>query len=537
MKEILECIFFENKLTEKELKQKIKAGYSTIPLFTELAKLNNKTLFEHMNQYGKLRNWTLESLIKARAVNLEEQNEEKLTLVQLFIKTNNLAQLRMLLIHGARLKKEDASLATEEIMTNFLNYGPGRDEISILTFCSKKHRDANYLKYVRALILDEADTTDNSSTSAENMSNDSLSDRDQEKLDQLRTRTLHHYNKNPEKYLSNHPLCLVASRGVHFSPKYYEQNTIQKTIKTRRSSHATYSQSTLFDAGYTADDEVTEQNNQIILRHKKNLQFIARLKEEKDHKEKKIGSHNPPVLRNKIVFDSLYYRFMQVYINSYKTLFHLGAIKSDFNFDTQHNPLISASWNMAKAAMYSSGFRFEWKTRDLRRDPHYRRFTGKPKHPNMGYIDSYVFDVTYVRANGFDRQLMCHEALINLSAFYRAEAEIIFFSMIPKQFHERRSVISLPSFDTPYHENISYFSGYGINKKSFDHCKTMICSLPANKRSAEYESFINSLTKTAANAQAVRIEKTIHCRLFKAENPKLIVHDHGDSLKKEPFTL
>ena len=270
MSKILEYIFSDNELTKKDIKKKIKAGYSKIPLFSKLTELKNRTLFEHINRYGKLRNWTLESLIEAGAVNLEEQNEETLTLVQLYIKINNIDQVRMLLIHGARLKEEDLSLATEKKMVTFLSYCPGSDEISILNFCSKRHRDDDYLEYVRALILDEADTTDNSSSDAENMSSDALSEDDQEELDSFRDKKLKKYNKNPKKYLDNNQLCLVAARGVHFSPKYFKPQTINKVRREIDSSHSTYSQSTLFDAGYTADDEVTENNKKIIKRHKKN---------------------------------------------------------------------------------------------------------------------------------------------------------------------------------------------------------------------------------------------------------------------------
>lgn len=537
MSKFLKHILSDEELTKKDIKKKIKEGYSKIPLFTKFAELKNNTLFEHINLYAKLRKWTLEDLVEAEVVNLTEEDENGFTLIQLYIDRSNITQVRMLLTHGARLKEKDLSLATKDKMVAFLNYRPGHNEISILEFCSKRHRDKDYLERAQALILDEADTTDNSSSGAESISSNELSADDQKELDSFRDKKLKKYNKNPENYLDNNQLCLVAARGVHFSPRYFKPQTIKNVRSEVNSSHSTYSQSTLFDAGYTADDEVEENDKKIVKRHQKNLKYIEGLKEETDHKEKKVGSHNPPATRNKLVFDSLYYRFMQVYINSYSTLFNVGTIKSDFNFDTKHNPLISASWNIIKATMYSSGFRFEWKTRDLRKDPHYRRFTGKPKHPNMGYIDLYVFDAAYVRENGFDRQLMCNDGWINLSAFYRAEAEVIFSSMIPNRFHERRCVISLPSFDIPFNENKGYFENYGINKKSYDNYKDRIRSLPKDKKDNEHASSINSLTATAATAQATRIEKTIQYSLFKSEDPKAIVHDHGDSLKKERFTL
>lgn len=74
---------------------------------------------------------------------------------------------------------------------------------------------------------------------------------------------------------------------------------------------------------------------------------------------------------------------------------------------------MSLSWFFHKGAAYGNGQRFD---SQLRKDPHYRRFTGKPKHPNMGYLDVYAFDVDYVRQNGFDRQLMCAQGFIGLSS-------------------------------------------------------------------------------------------------------------------------
>ncbi|MCR9191974.1 MAG: hypothetical protein NXI01_04870 [Gammaproteobacteria bacterium] len=537
MSEILDDIISNKKLTKEDVKQKIKAGYSKIPLFSKLATLKYKTLFEHINRYRKLRTWTLEALIEADAINLEEQNESGLTLVQLYITQNNIDQVRMLLVHGVRLKKEDLSSDTEEEMKIFLNYRPGSDESSIIEFCSKRYRSADYLMRVKALVLDAADTTDNESSDAESFSRASLSSAEQKKLGNYRDKKLKEYNKNPEKNPASNHLCLVAARGVHFSPRYFKPKATKKVKAEKNLSHTTYSQSTLFDAGYAADDEVNEKNKKIVARHKKNIKFIKDLKEKEDCKEKKTKSHTPPDSRNKIVFENLYYRFMQVYINSYSTLFNTCTIKSDFNFDSQYNPVISASWNFEKSAMYSSGFRFEWKTRDLRKNPHYRRFTGKAKHPNMGYIDTYMLDVTYVRANGFDRQLMCQKGLLHLSAFYRAEAEIIFFSMLPKQYHEHRYIISLPSFDLPYHKNEGYFARYGIDKKLYEQYKGDIRSLPASIGDKAYASSINTLTEKVVTAQAKSIERTTDYRLFKSVEPKVIVHDHGDSLKKEPFKL
>ncbi len=526
-----------NGASVEKIKKKIQAGYSKVPLFKPLNELKNKTLFEYLVKFGKLKKWTLKDFIKANAVDLEEKNGEFLTLVQLFIKKNDVLKVRMLLFLGAKLSESDLAFAEGREIKKFLKYRPGSDECSIFEFCSKRHRESDYLHNARALLRDQADTTDNTSSDVESMSSDSLSEEEEIKLNDFRTKNIKKYNKKHSEFLQDNQLCLVAARGVHFSPKYFTEEACEKVKKHKREHHITYSQSTLFDAGYKADDEVSEDDKRIVARHKHNVKFINTLKDKDDHKEKNIKGHAPAATRNDKEFENLYYRFMQVYINSYHTLFNIGSIKIDFGFDSLNNPLISASWNVKKAAMYASGFRFEWEKRKLRKDPHYRRFTGKPKHPNLGYIDLYIFDVAYVREQGFDRQIMCAEGHIKLSAYYRAEAEIIFNSMISKEYHLRRCIIGLPSFDKSYKGNKNYFAHYGITSKElYITHKENIQGL-RSKKDDKYKKVINSLTESTANAQAEIIEKTTHCRLFRSKKPKVIVYDHGSKLKAMPFKI
>ena len=219
---------------------------------------------------------------------------------------------------------------------------------------------------------------------------------------------------------------------------------------------------------------------------------------------------------------------MQVYINSYNHLFNHRSIGVDFNFDSSNNPELSASWNFEKAAMYASGYRFSWKDRALRKDPHYRRFTGRAKHPNLGFLDVFVFDPQYVKDYAFDRLLAFKEGKIKLSNIFQYEAEVIFHSMIPKQYHARRCIISVPSFDTNY--SASCFARYNIKSKATHTRKrNLIRELPA-RSSEEYRKAINTITENASAAQAKIIEQTAHCRLFKNKPRKAVVYDHGDKL-------
>ena len=516
-----------------QIRKKIKFGYSQIHLFERFKRLKNHSLSEHLRENIKIKHLTLKDLHQAGAIDIEEINERGYTLLQSEIQANNLHKVRELLSMGALLAKEDLKLATDAEIKAFLKYRPGTKQPSILEFCSKKHHE-NYLEKLDALLFDQEHSSDEESSDAESFSSESLDDKDTRRLNRFRDKHLDLYNDSSEDVSDNSPLCLVAARGVHFTPKYFKKHRgdLEQVKDNRHIPHTTYSQSTLFDAGYSADDSMSENNEDILERHEYNINFIEQLKETDDFKEKKTKRHTPPVTRNKKEFDSAYERFMQIYINSYSTLFSKETIKTDFGFDTTSNPLVSASWVIEKGAMYGNGARID---QSKRRDPHYRRFTGKPKHPNMGYIDLFVLDVDYVRTNGFDRALQCAAKKIELNSMYRHEAEIIFNSMIPKDFHKRRCILSVPSLDKSYAQNKAYYAHYGIkSEKTFDALKE---KLNTPKNSEEYKKNITSIYEKAAEGQALSIKKTLDYRLFKAKKSKAVVYDHGNTLESTPFKI
>lgn len=532
MSKLLEFILSKKRSVE-EIQEHIKNTKKTIPLFIKFAKLGNKTLFAHLEKYEAINGLRLADLHKAGAINLEEKKDEgSYTMLQWYIATNNIPKVRLLLSLGALLIEKDFELSATNQMSAFLEYRPGKNEPSILDFCTKRQHD-DYLGKVKALLFDEKNSTEEDSSEAESFSYESLTADELKQLTQLKEKELRKYNKAKTKPSEDDtPLRLVAARGVHFSPSYFSIDNIEEIKETRLESHTTYSQSTLFDAGYSADDSPSEDDEEIVNRHDYNTNFIEQLKAKEDFKEKKIDDYTPPVTRNKREFDSAYFRFMQVYINSYSTLFNKGSIKTDFQYDTLNNPVISASWNIEKGAMYGSGARIE---QTSRRNPHYRRFNGKPKHPNMGYLDLFVFDIDYVKNNSFDRTLECFKGNIDLNSMYRHEAEVIFNSMIPKAFHERRCVLSLPSFDKPYQQNKTYFANYGIKSpKIYSAIKKQ---LTTPQGSEEYKKNITALCEQAAQGQASRIKKTLDCRLFKQNQSEIAVYDHGKTLQATPFKI
>lgn len=528
MTKILDLIL--DGATKATIMEKLRSGSSKLSLFTPIPALKNKSLYDYLVKYKKIRNWSLKDFIECGVVDVSEENDDDQTLLHIFLDDQNIDNIKMLLSNGVILNESDYQLATESAK-EFLDYKPGSNASSIYEYCARRKRDSGYLI---ALFNDQADTTSGESSSAASMSEDSFSESEEEAYEALQNKELKKYSKNSKNATS---LRLVAARGVHFAQKFFSAAAVEKCIDEVDQPHTTFSQSTLFDAdGYTSDEDFDESDETIKKRHKKVMKFIQRLKDSDDKPETTIKSSQAPATRNKQDFENHYYRYMQVYINSYNRLFNLGSVIIDFGFDSKRNPEVSASWNFSKAAMYASGFRFDWNIRSLRKDPHYRRSTGKAKHPNMGYLDIYSFDISYVRDNGFDRQLMCDQDFIKLSAFFRHEAEIIFHSLIPKKYNIRRCIISLPSFDKPYDKD--QLSRYGISSKTaYNNLKATIQALPANKKSDNYKSTLNSITEKAAAQQAGIIEKTTHCRLFREDKPKVVVYDHGDKLKSTPFKL
>lgn len=509
---------------EKSIALLIKPGLSNIPLFTPFKSLQNKTLFEHLARYKKIKAWSLEKLILSRVINPLEKMGSRKSLVQLFICNQDIFHLRAVLLIGVKLSQEDYKLANGKIKS-FLDYRPGRNQQSIFKYCSIRGLiDSDKLQ---RLFLDEIETTDGETSEAESMSEDELSSDEEKRYRKTQEDEIGHYNKKTD---STEKIILFAARGMHFCPSYFKPEAVKKIRKSKKLKQATYSASTLFDAGYCADDEPSEEDPRIIARHKTNLDFISKLKKSEDQKEKSAGRVSAPASRNKVLFKNLYYRFMQTYINSYARLFTHGAIQSDFGFDTQHNPEISASWNIEKAMMYGSGIRIGWRS-GMRKNPHYRRSTGQPKHPNLGYVDIYAFKPGYVRQFGFDRYLTFLNDDISLSSLFRHEEEIIFHSIIPAQFHARRCIITAPSFSGEY--DCAYYVGFGINaKRSYTDIQKEIYHLASNKTEA-HKKLIDKVIKKAVSGRANSIEKTMCCRFFR-EWGQVKAYDAGKELSIQP---
>ena len=132
---------------------------------------------------------------------------------------------------------------------------------------------------VRNLILDYNDTTDGSDSESEPI-----------ECDPIRL-------NEGDRY---------AFRGMHFAPSFYRKDSRAKIKREAivNNKKTAYSISMLLDSGYTADDDVPEDDSRIKQQKNKHKDFFDKLKAAADVKEKKIGSLAPPQSRNKIVFQS-----------------------------------------------------------------------------------------------------------------------------------------------------------------------------------------------------------------------------------------
>lgn len=275
---LLEFILQE-KRTIEEIRALINAGYSKIPLFEKMARLMNLTLYDHLAAYQKIMGLDFADLHKAGAINIEERKTDGQTLLQAFIAQNELNAVKFILALGAKLSESDFELCQSDEMRNFFNYRPGTGQPRILEFCIYR-RHPNYLEKIEALLLDEANSSAEDSSESETLSSEFLNEQELAQLNQMKGNALYAYNNGQANLLNENPLCFVAARGVHFSPQYFNLETREQVKNSRHLTQTTYSQSTLFDAGYSADDSPSEDDDKILARHNHNNHFIEQLKVE-----------------------------------------------------------------------------------------------------------------------------------------------------------------------------------------------------------------------------------------------------------------
>lgn len=515
---------------EQKIVEALKAGHSPLPLFVKVPECKGLTLYGYLKKHGKYRRFALLDLVSIGAVRQSEQDEKGRCLLDCVAEDDDLESVKSLLLLGVPLTPY-AYACNEAMKSHFFDYRPGRGELTIQQFIQARRLNEDRKQKLRALFYDQAETTDAESSEAVETDDEYLT-REQEDL--YKTQQEACVNAFNQGNTSKAPL-LVAYRGVHFSTSHFKKvKTRQRVIDTRHEPHTTFSASTLYDAGYDADDEPDEADPKIACQHGVVMAHKARLEQSPDKKERAVASRTPPRERNKIVFDSLFYRFLQAYINSYSSMFLHRYITHNFGFDSVQNPCISMSWIVEKAMNYASGDRFGWAPGANRKDPHYRRFTGKPKHPNLGYVDVYVFDLNTVRQCGYDRYLLYCSGKIKLSSMHKNEAEVIFFSMIGKAFHAKRRIVCAPSYNGTGPVS-SRDRRLGVTDKGARTRKRneFLALGPGRGKDSAYADLLKRVIgKRSTKVQSDRLEAAMRYRLF--NRGQVGAYDGGDKLCVHP---
>lgn len=506
-----------------EIKQYIAKHQQTLPLFTPFAELNNLSIYEYCKRHGKLYRKTLIELCSLQIFDPNEMDSNGDTLMLCAVEHVDIDLFRYLMLSGTKPDPVVFSRSENNSIGHLLRYRPGKKAPSIYEYATKRVVDKQKLLN---MLLDCDETTDDDSTTLET-SEDELLVRPpgalvNTYLEQRKTLIA--------QYQENHcadNLTFVASRGVHFFPEYFSHEQRRGIRQTKKNPHPSYSLSTLLDSGYEAGDEPDENDPKIRTTHKKTLDFITTLQQTPDKKEPKLGKTAPTKSRNEKVFSTLFWREMQMYINSYSTLFNQNAIRTFFGFTSPHNPHVSLSWKTDIAANYALGLRAN--TNPCRRDPHYRRYDCRPKHPILGYIDVYGLPLAVVAMNGVDRLVEFNRGNIELSKFYRGEAEIIFHSYVSGHYHIRRYLVKLPSCEHRTMTPAEYaMFGYGSVNKYLQAVARLNDSFFGRRKNKDYQEWIRKTSLNSAEKQANLLDLETHMALFSQGKAHAYYHGNPD---------
>ena len=467
----------------------------------------------------------------SECTDINERNEEGERLITYLARIGNLKYFKCVLCLGATFKSHDYDDATVGIK-RFLDYRPGASEDSIRNYCLKSDSD---IKRILALTLDQEDTTSAESSSSESEDeNLKLSKAEKAKYNKTRKELIKQFNADSDSDSDddetdddetdddiNDRLQITTYRGIHFSPKVFTKDMRKIARNNLEGGKAIVSRATAQDAGYEADDDADENDKELKKAHKKIIKFFDNMRDENDRDERIATS------RNKTEFSNLYYRFVQAYVMNYDRLFNKGEIVKDFEADTKKNPIVSTSYKPDRAMIYSSGMRHNPKQFGSNRlDPHYRRSTGKAKHPHLGFIDIFSMNPSYFQANGQHILDMIHRGEISISHLYKFEYEVFFESMIPGEYHSFREILTLPRFDKEYNEEFK--EKYGFTKNLYTRIKNRLMSLTEHRNSEEYSKIVNDIIEHIIKYRAKVVKEKIDYNLYHSQNKQYAAYPAPD---------
>lgn len=133
-------------------------------------------------------------------------------------------------------------------------------------------------------------------------------------------------------------------RGVHFSPKYFDDDKRKLVRKREEHFKSVYSLATM-DFGQKLGD--LEQADQVI------KSYFTMLKHTPDKPEFDTDVKRSPVRKKdgeKADYPNLYVHFVQAYVTTYGKLFNNGGMRRNFNFYADENPVLSTSRSVESAS-------------------------------------------------------------------------------------------------------------------------------------------------------------------------------------------
>ena len=536
MNELLQMIQSGGK-TIKEIAVLIEHGRRKISLFEPFPELRNISLFEHLKRFRKFGKWTLEDFLQAKAVDLDELDQDGHRMMYLFISSRDRESIKTLIKFGDKVSEDEYRLSKIQAETfpleresqaikDLFDYRPGRRELSIRKFVNKRHRDGDYLERVRYLLLDQAETSYDESSDEEydryDIPQAPVSEYDVE----VAKKQVDLFNETGE---NREHFAVVEYRGFHRGVNCSQQEW--RAIRGAAFqpepiySRAAVDPDFIVDDGNEADDEAEDLSN---------ARKALVLKE--TWRETEQEEDDPSKYKTKRNFENLSLRMLQEYIMAFDRLVIRGEIQSFYRFPSALNPFLSTTCNAGKALLYGSGVRHS-KIISIWRDPHYRRFTGKPKHPVMGYVDIYVLDLIYVRENSYCRDKLLEQGKISLNQMYmNGEGERIFVAEIPQQFHFHRFFTVFPDFSSTATAGFqSWKVKYHINfqRRTLQDIGTSLTTFGSRRIPEEKGKYIAALSKISEGMDKYvgpRIEEWVKHTLF-AQQQKIVVCDdvvHGE---------
>lgn len=542
--------------TKGHIRSKIANGAKPIPLFTPFPELDDQTLCYHLIHHQKYKQWSLEDFLQAKAIDLNEIDSTGHRLMYFFIKKPSKEYVKTLLREGDTVSDEEYNLAKINLeLRNLLHYRPGRDQPSIYEVVKKPCRNDQYFKKITPLLLDEAETTDSESSNTDDSQYD-IPDVPHSKYDEVKAEAV--VEKFNDVGKVDESLTLVEYRGFHYGKKFSHQDR-QASKVGERHSQPTYSLAAIDpdfhfqDIDEEADDERDDEGGaedktqvkkddgetDVTLCDRK-----AQLLKEK-WQETKSAPDDSKKYKTSRTFDDLSFRLLQEYIMAFRRLVIDGEIQSQYGFQSAKNPFLSTTCNAGIAILYASGVR-HFKITEMWRDPRYRRSTGKPKHPIIGYVDAYILDIDFARANTCCRDRLLAQEKISLNQMYRNhEGERIFIAEIPKNFHQYRFFVQFPDFSSDLTDTAAiraWKSEHHIacHAKTIREIQDKLIEGDDRKTVPGKEQYLQGLSSTADNMNkylGARIENWMRHTLFGVSKTIIVCDDKLDDNGKEQVCL